>query len=126
MSTLFEKIGEKWKGLEELDMTGEYLLKEFMSDEEKSLKNDKEKTHGLEKFEEGYTDAMMINDLKEDFFNIYMLLEMENILLGRFLYESMEMQEKVRSVSDLFSDIAGDLYSKWEKIFGTDLKDGRG
>ena len=54
------------------------------------------------------------DELKEDLFNIYILLEMENILMGRFLHESREMEEKFKEVSDLFSKMAEEIYNKWE------------
>lgn len=75
----------------------------------------------LKVFEEEKTDEMVIDELKEDLFNVYILLEMENILMGRFLHESREMEEKFKKVSDLFSEMAGEIYNKWEKMFGTDL-----
>lgn len=123
MSTFLDKLSRKWKELEGANLTEDELLKELLS-EENEEKKDKKETPTLETFEEDYTDKMVINGLKDDFFNIYIMLEMENILMGRFLYESMDAQEKVKKVSDLFCDIAGDLYTKWEKKFGTDL-DGR-
>lgn len=68
----------------------------------------------LKVFEEEKTDEMVIDELKEDLFNIYILLEMENILMGRFLHESWGMEEKFKEVSDLFSEMAEEIYNKWK------------
>ena len=145
MSTLLEKLSEKkpkndygkmgvlaWmqkKWRERADMTEEDIMSEIGLDEEYEGSHYGRQEVEIEPYHESeqvkkdsYTDKMVIDDLKDDLFNIYILLEMENILMSRFLYEDFEMLEKLKKVSDDFHAMADDIYKKWEKMFGTDLE----
>ena len=65
----------------------------------------------LKVFEEEKTDEMVIDELKEDLFNIYILLEMENILMDDFFMRAWRWRKN--SKKSPISSV------KWRKKFIT-------
>lgn len=107
-------------------MTDEELLEELcldLEDETEELEDESKEPCDWDEVEDGdYTDEMVINELKDDLFHMYVLLEMENILMNMFLHGGFDMEEKLQEASNVFNGMAGDIYMKWERMFGTDLK----
>ena len=105
-------------------MTDEEFLKEFcLEDETENPEDESKESCDWDEVEDGdYTDEMVIDELKDDLFHMYVLLEMENILMNMFLHDSFDMEEKLQEASNVFNSRAGDIYTKWERMFGADLK----
>lgn len=105
-------------------MTDEEFLKEFcLEDETENLEDESKESCDWDEVEDGEcTDEMVIDELKDDLFHMYVLLEMENILMNMFLHDSFDMEEKLQEASNVFNSMAGDIYTKWERMFGADLK----
>ena len=117
-------LQKKWNKLGEDNMTDEEFLKEFcLEDETENPEDESKESCDWDEVEDGdYTDEMVIDELKDDLFHMYVLLEMENILMNMFLHDSFDMEEKLQEASNVFNSMAGDIYTKWERMFGADLK----